>query len=59
MLLLGLRGSALGGGLLLERCGRGEGFGSAEGGGCGSHCVGKARLWRSWRSGSGIGRLSG
>ncbi len=58
MLLLGLRGNALGGGLLLEGCGRGEGFGSAEGGGWGRHCVGKARLWKSLRSGSSIGRLS-
>ena len=44
MLLLGLWGDALGGGLLLEGCGRGEGFGSAEGERCGRHCGGKARL---------------
>ena len=45
MLLLGLRGGALGGGLLLEGCGRGKGFGSAaEGGGCGRHCGGEERV---------------
>ncbi len=58
MLLLGLWGDTLGGGLLLEGCGRGKGFGSAESGGCGRHCVGKARLWKSWKCGSGIGELS-
>ena len=58
MLLLGLGGDALGGGLLLERCGRGEGGGSAEGGGCGRHCGGMARLWKSWWTGSGIRELS-
>ena len=58
MLLLGLWGDALGGGLLLEGCGRGEGFGSAEGGGCGRHCGGKARLWRRWCFSGGNRELS-
>lgn len=59
VLLLGLWGSALGGGLLLEGCGRGKGFGPAEGGGCARHFAGKTRLWRSWRSGSGYPRVLG
>ena len=38
MLLGRLLGSAGGGGLLLEGCGWGKGFGTGLGGDCGCHC---------------------